>query len=385
MLRTTFVSPSSPTVSRRRFFQVAGSTTLALAAAPKSLFAAPYIRTQDKSGTARPITGNGKIMYECIHDWLTPPTGILWGDTHGLAQDAQGRIYVAHTVHPESAKPFAIVVFDRDGEFITAWGEEFRGGAHGLDIRAEAEGEFLYHCDINRRIVVKTDLDGRVVWQAEYPKASGFYEAKEKYCPTNVCFLPAPHEGDVLVADGYGSSYVHRYTSAGEYVKTIIKPGKDKGQVNCPHGLWIDGRDGEAKLVIADRGNRRIQYFTLEGEHLGFVPDPIGGVAGSGAPEGKAGIRMPCHIKTRGDLLLVPDLESVVTILDKQNRVVVQLGDGHPSDLRGQPRDKFIPGKFIHPHTAIWLAGAGGTGGGDILVAEWVPIGRVTKLRKVLG
>jgi len=73
----------------------------------------------------------------------------------------------------------------------------------------------------------------------------------------------------------------------------------------------------------------------------------------------------------------VPDLESVVTIVDGQNKPVVHLCDGHPSNLRGAPRDKFIPGKFVHPHDAIWLAN------GDILVAEWVPIGRVTLLKQV--
>jgi len=57
----------------------------------------------------------------------------------------------------------------------------------------------------------------------------------------------------------------------------------------------------------------------------------------------------------------------------------VQLGDGYPSDLRGHPRADFIPGKFIHPHDAIFLKN------GDILVAEWVPIGRVTLLKKVKG
>lgn len=332
---------------------------MAIAATPASLLAAPFARTQDKSDTKRPILGSGEHTYECIHDWLTPPDGLLWGDTHGLAQDSQGRIFVAHTVNANSSKAQAVVVFDRDGKFLTAWGDEFRGGAHGLDLRKERDGEFLYHCDTQRRIVVKTDLDGRSVWQAEYPKESGAYEAKEKYCPTNVAFLP---DGDVLVGDGYGSSYIHRYTAEGKYLRTIIKPGEDKGQVACPHGLWVDSRDGSPKLAVADRANRRIQYFTLEGEHLGFVTE---------------GIRMPCHFKTRGDLLLVPDLESVVTILDKDNKVVTHLGDGHPSALRGEPREKFIPGKFIHPHTAIWLDN------GDILVAEWVPIGRVTRLRRV--
>jgi len=104
--------------------------------------------------------------------------------------------------------------------------------------------------------------------------------------------------------------------------------------------------------------------MTLEGRHLGFVTE---------------GIRMPCHMHfNKRKEMLVPDLESVVTILDKENKPIVQLCDGHPSDLRDAPREKFIPGKFIHPHSAIWINGRG-----DIVVAEWVPIGRVTLLRRV--
>ncbi len=57
--------------------------------------------------------------------------------------------------------------------------------------------------------------------------------------------------------------------------------------------------------------------------------------------------------------------------------VVATLGDGHPSKLHGAPREKFNPGKFVHPHDAIFLDN------GDILVAEWVPIGRITLLRKI--
>jgi len=67
----------------------------------------------------------------------------------------------------------------------------------------------------------------------------------------------------------------------------------------------------------------------------------------------------------------------VVTILDKNNKVVASLGDGNPSNLRDAPRDKFIPGKFVHPHSSIWINKK------DIVVAEWVPIGRLTMLRRV--
>lgn len=343
-------------LTRRRFLRTASLAALGAAVVPR-------VHAQDKSGLKAPVLGSGEHTYECVHDWLRPPEGLMWGDTHGLAQDGSGRIYVAHTVHAESARPHAVAVFGEDGSFQTAWGEAFRGGAHGLDVRAEKEGEFLYHCDTRRRLVVKTDLAGRVVWEAGFPKESGKYERVEKYCPTNVAFVPG--SSDLLVGDGYGSSFIHRYTGDGAYAATIIGPGADKGQVNCPHGLWIDERGGKARLAVADRGNRRIQYFSLGGEHEGFVT---------------AGMRMPCHFKTRGDLLLVPDLESVVTILGKDNTVVAHLGDGveggKASGLRGAPRDAFIPGKFVHPHTSIFLRN------GDILVAEWVPIGRITLLRK---
>jgi hypothetical protein len=307
----------------------------------------------------RPIVGSGEHTYEVFHDWLPEPSFLKWGDTHGLAVDSQGRIYVAHTVHPSSVTPNAVVVFDPQGKRISTWGADFKGGAHGLDLRKEGSDEFLYHCDIRRRLVVKTTLDGEVVWSRGYPKESGKYASEEAFCPTNVAFAP---NGDLFVGDGYGSSYIHRYTQDGEYRGVVVEPGSEAGKVRQPHGLWIDHRGHAPELVVADRGNRRLQRFTLDGKHLGFVTE---------------GMRMPCHVHYKRDLALVPDLESVVTILDRDNKVVASLGDGHPSNLRDAPRSEFIPGKFIHPHAAVWINDR------DILVAEWVPIGRLTLLRKV--
>lgn len=338
-------------ISRRRFIAVAGAATAWLAV-PSTL------RAQSPT-TPRPILGTGEHTYECIHDWLTPPNNLKWGDTHGLAKDAHGRLYVAHTVGSGSVGSDAVVVFDPKGQFIESWGAEFRGGAHGLDLRKEGSEEFLYHCDTRRRLVVKTTLRGKVLWERGFPKESGVYADASKFCPTNVAFLP---DGDLLVGDGYGSSYIHKYGKDGEYKGVVIKPGSEAGFVREPHGLWVDRRGKKPKIVVADRGNHRLQEFDLEGKHLGFVTE---------------GMRRPCHIHYNDKLALVPDLDSVITILDKDNRVVASLGDGAPSGLRDAPREKFIPGKFVHPHAAIW------TNKRDILVCEWVPIGRLTLLRRV--
>ena len=193
---------------------------------------------------------------------------------------------------------------------------------------------------------------------------------------TNVAFHP---NGDLFVGDGYGKSFVHIYSKDGAYKQTIIGAGSAAGEVSSPHGLWWDNRFGT--LAIADRSNNRIQYFSESSagkpwKHVSFVTESM---------------RQPCHFKTRGDLLLVPDLSSAVEILGKDNKdllglceqkrgkdnkAVAILGDGHPTNLRGAARKDFIPGKFVHPHSATFLAD------GSILVVEWVPIGRVTRLVK---
>ena len=80
-----------------------------------------------------------------------------------------------------------------------------------------------------------------------------------------------------------------------------------------------------------------------------------------------------------GDLL-VPDLGARVTVIDKNNKVILHLGEdtsGKERELRKMSRDHFIPGKFVCPHGACF------DHKGNIFVVEWVEIGRVSKLRKV--
>ena len=337
--------------TRRRFLTQAGLLAGGLAAG--------RVRAGDASKAAPVIVGSGEHRYECLHDWLVPPPEIAWGDTQGVAEDSEGRLYVTHTVHPDSKSPNAIVVFDKNGQYLHSWGARFRGGGHGLDLRKEGGTEYLYHCDTAHRQVVKTTLDGTVVWEKGLPEEAGVYKDKAPFIPTNVAFGP---DGDFYVADGYGSDWIHQYTIKGEYVRTFGGRGTEPGKVHTAHGVWLDPRGREPFLVVADRSNHRLQYFTLDGKHVRFAAD---------------GMRRPAHFSIRGDQLLVPDVDSVLTILDEKDKIVAQLGDGHPSKLRGAPRSEYIPGKFIHPHDAQFLKN------GNILVAEWVPTGRLTLLRKI--
>jgi len=261
-----------------------------------------------------------------------------------------------------------MVVYDSHGKFVKSWGKDFRGGAHGLHIRKEGGTEFLYLCDTQRGLVVKTTLDGEEVFSLGYPKESPAYaqpgpDGKQiKYSPTNLAVAP---NGDFYVGDGYGSSYINQYNNKGEFVRTFGGPGKDAGQLACPHGIIVDLRGPVPNLTVADRGNKRIQRFTLDGK-------PIDMLYGTNAP---------CHFNlfTNGDVV-VPDLFARVTLMDKENKIIEHLGDDSSSDYmatRKLPRDKFQPGKFVCPHGACF------DHEGNIFVVEWVEVGRVTKLRKI--
>jgi hypothetical protein len=331
--------------------------------------AAPlFLGATDKAGTKKPVLGTGDHTYEVTHDWGQLPADIQYGNTHGVCQDSQGRIYIHHTVFATSEKPDSMVIFDSDGKFIKSWGKEFKGGAHGLTIRREGTNEFLYLCDTKRALVVKTTLDGEEVFTLGYPTEAEPYakpgpDGKPiKYSPTNLAIAP---NGDIYVADGYGSSYINQYNSNGHYIRTFGGPGKEAGQLLCPHGIMVDMRGSEPILTVADRTNKRLQRFTLEGKHVDFL----------------YGTPAPCHfdVYKNGDVVL-PDLFARVTLLDRSNQVITQLGDDSGSnymETRKLSRDHFTPGKFVCPHGACF------DHSGNIYVVEWVEVGRVSRLQKV--
>jgi hypothetical protein len=134
--------------------------------------------------------------------------------------------------------------------------------------------------------------------------------------------------------------------------------------MNNPHGNMVDLRDpANPILLVADRGNNRIVRYTLDDKPIDVV----------------AGTKSPCHFNTLKETIVVPDLQARVTLLDKNNKIILHLGEPLvPNPARTtENRADFVPGQFVQPHGAIF------DHAGNIFVVEWVEIGRVTKLRKV--
>lgn len=356
-------------VSRRRF-----------TAAAALVAGVPNLLLARKSGQQL-VIGEGEHRYEVLHNWARLPDRFSWQTTHNVAVDRDQNLYVIHEGRKELPDHPAIFVFDKEGRHVRSFGQQFQGGGHGLEVRTEGDEQFLYVTGyLTLKMFAKLTLTGEVVWQRRAPFECGLYPkdkntddqrywGRDVFLPTNFAFLD---DGGFFLVDGYGTFQVHRYDKDANWKSMFGGIGKNDGEFQTSHGIWIDSRPGREKsVVVADRANKRLQWFTLEGKHLKTLD----------------GFILPANIDTRGDVMLVPDLSARITLLDGDDNVITHLGEdpewrkevlNERMKLRREPEGQgWRSGRFLHPHDACFDQD------GNIFVAEWVHTGRVSKLRKV--
>jgi hypothetical protein len=332
--------------------------------------------------------GSGRHQYDWIDDWAQLPDSPArrGGWAHpGMAVTSAGEVVTFHPGEP------ALLFLAADGRLLRTVPTDLTEG-HGITCTREGEAQYLWLADpgskgvrIGNELqrtsspgrVLKMTLDGRVVQTLERPDLAAYGEGK--YAPTSV----AVHEerfggnGDVWVADGYGKNYVHRYSrfsKAGEYVGSINGSDGSAGAFSCPHGIWIDYRGTDPELYVADRGNRQVQVYDLDGHFKRAF--------------GQEFLSSPSAFARDGDFLIVAELWARLAIIDAADRFVCYLGDnsavrttpGYPNELDEHDvpcrTTRLRPGYFNSPH------GVAADGAGNIYVAEWLIGGRMTKLEK---
>jgi DNA-binding beta-propeller fold protein YncE len=256
----------------------------------------------------------GKYTYELIPDFFKLPQGQSFGMISRVATDAQDRVYVFQRKDPP------VVIFDREGNYLGAWGSGEVRDPHGLKI---VDG-IVYTTDRSDSVVRSFTLEGKPVlqlgqrgqhsdtgctgspWLAQ--RAAGPFNH-----PTEMIAHP---NGDIYVSDGYRNSRVHRFTADGRLVKSWGTPGKAEGEFHLPHSIAIDP---DGKLYVADRSNKRVQIFSPDGDFLGMW-------TGMGGPNditrGKDG---NFYIAEQED----GDKPAYVCVRDAQGNVLVRMESRH--------------------------------------------------------
>jgi len=216
--------------------------------------------------------GSGKYTYELVDGWAKLPEGESFLDVCGLAVDSQDRVYILN----RSAHP--VMVFNREGNLLTTWGEGFFKRAHGSCIGPDGS---VYCTDDGHHIVSKFTPQGKLLMtlgNKDQPSDTGFVHTPGMTMtaclptikrggtpfnrPTGVAISPS---GEIYVSDGYGNARVHKFSPDGSLLLSWGEPGDAPGQFKLPHSIWVDKQE---RVWVPDRENGRIQIFNAQGEFL---------------------------------------------------------------------------------------------------------------------
>jgi hypothetical protein len=302
-----------------------------------------------------------------------------------------------------------LMTFDRNGHVSRSVRPGLTEG-HGITLVREGDEEFLWVSDpgfvfevglddgdeawevvfgkgvrVESRSprVVKMTLEGEILAELPIPprKPESSPGMMGAYCP---CGTAVDEErfggnGDIWVADGYGSSLVHGFDKHGNHRLTLTGEEGD-GRFLCPHAVFMDRRGGKTpEIYIADRENKRVQVYNRQGHYLRTF--------------GHAFLNSPSGFAVLNDLLVVAELYSRLTVLDADDNFVGYVGasdsaregpgwpehPGWPNALIGDARavraDLPAPYDFNSPHSLATDVD------GNLYVSEWLVGGRYTKLK----
>jgi DNA-binding beta-propeller fold protein YncE len=275
-------------------------------------------------------------------DWPKIPENWLFGVGAGVAADAQDNIWVIHrpaavTEKKICCRPAPVVMqFDASGKLLQSW----NGAGEGYEWPQDKNEHGIY-VDYQNNVwiagrgvngstenqLLKFDAKGRFLLQiGRRGKGTGSNDTGNLGQPADVAVYPGTNE--VFVADGYGNRRVIVFdATTGAYKRhwgaygnrpddaasrAQVNEGPGNPQFNQVHHLQIS-RDG--LVYVADRLNRRIQIFRIDGT---FVKEAF--IHRDTRETGGTVSSLAFSADPQQQFLFVADQsENVILILDRQS------------------------------------------------------------------
>jgi DNA-binding beta-propeller fold protein YncE len=200
------------------------------------------------------IIGKGDHRFRLVENWGLGPDGRPFGGVlPSVTTDSQDRVYITRRTPP------AVLVYDRDGRYLTEWGEDIFHKPHSVWISDQDE---VFITDTEDHTVRLLTTEGKLMrtWGTEgVPGATG----KPFNRPTWAIRSP---EGDIFITDGYGQHRVHHFSADGDLLHSWGSKGAEPGQFSLPHGVRVDPR---GRVLALDRDpNHRLQIFDTNGTFI---------------------------------------------------------------------------------------------------------------------
>lgn len=238
------------TQDRRKFLKqsallgiTAGLPLSAVVASPQSM------QSMDKK-----IIGHGAFTYQADHKWGNlDPVKHSVQHCHEMVLDSRGRLVCSSV-----ASGHDTLVYNKDGKLLNAWQHDLPE-PHGFTKAGDGEDQTFWITDVTAGRVVNLDLDGRIIRELDPPPEDQL--DGQPYKPTETTVAA---NGDIYVADGYGSNKIFKYDRMGRLEKVF--GGSD--HFDCCHGIVIDRRGTQPSLLITSRAANEFQRWSMDGEHL---------------------------------------------------------------------------------------------------------------------
>ncbi|MES2507193.1 MAG: 6-bladed beta-propeller [Verrucomicrobiota bacterium] len=294
-----------------------------LLAAASATFAAPFVRSQSKTSLQGSTIGHGQHRYQVDLEWCKAkreqhPVK----DCHEMVMDAQKRLIMITNEARNN-----ILIFDKEGQVLDAWTLNFKAG-HGLTLDSRDGKECLWLCDPSGGAVIKTTLKGEVLMKLPHAKDCGAYDAVSKYAPTEAAVAP---NGDIYVADGYGSQFILHFDSQGKFIRKfggLSTQAMNAGKFMQAHGVAIDSRGPTPLVLCTERVRNEFHWYTLEGQYVRSVYLP-GAFMSRPVIAGDLLLSGVCFGMKPGDYRMWRE-RGFIVILDKDNRVISAPGGQSP-------------------------------------------------------
>lgn len=299
------------------------------------------------------------FTYHWQADWADIPSDAGHAH-HGLTMMRDGNILTGHASRPEC------LVLSPDGAVLRRFDVPVEN-PHGLACSIEDGEEIIWVTDNVGGAVVKCDAHGREL--ARLTKADFPLGEDDRFACTATSVDPTT--GELWVADGYGSSTVHKFSPDLRHLLTLTGDG-GLGRFKQPHWVFVDLRSGAPRIYVADRAQHRVQVFKPDGSFMHGIDE---------------GLETPSVFDRFGDYLVIGELTARIVICDRDDRIVAALGNGRQHcDKPGWPNRLDADGAKVPPHDDIPVGEFNSPHGvccdqdGNIYVSEWLLGDRYTKL-----